>query len=33
MSIGCDVRAITRGAKARPGAVLVAGGLLLLSLP
>ena len=32
MSIGCDVRAVTRGAKARSGAALLRG-LLLLSVP
>jgi hypothetical protein len=31
-TMGCDIRAITRGAKARPGAALI-GGLLLLSVP
>ena len=33
MSIDRDFRAITRGAQARPGAALVLGGLLLLSIP
>jgi hypothetical protein len=34
MSIRCDHRAITRGAEqARPGAALILGGLLLLSVP
>ncbi len=34
MSIGCDHRAINRGAgTARPGAALVLGGLLLLTVP
>ena len=34
MSIGRDFRAINRGAeKARPGAALILGGLLLLSVP
>ena len=34
MSIGRDLRAINRGAtKARPGAALILGGLLLLSAP
>jgi len=33
MLIGRDLRAITRGAKARPGAALILGGLLLLSVP
>jgi len=28
-----DFRAITRGAQARPGAALILGGLLLLTLP
>ena len=34
MPICCDSRTIHRGAgKARPGAALILGGLLLLSLP
>ena len=33
MSICRDFRAITRGASARPGAALILGGLLLLSVP
>ena len=33
MPICRDYRAINRGAKARPGAALVLGGLLLLSVP
>jgi hypothetical protein len=34
MSIGRDLRAINRGAaNARPGAALILGGLLLLSVP
>jgi hypothetical protein len=32
MSIGCNVRAVTRGAKAHSGAALLRG-LLLLSVP
>jgi hypothetical protein len=28
-----DFRAITRGAQARPGAALILGGLLLLTVP
>jgi hypothetical protein len=33
MSARCDFRAITRGAAARPGAALILGGLLLLTVP
>jgi hypothetical protein len=33
MSIGRHLRTITRGAQARPGAALILGGLLLLSVP
>ena len=33
MLIGRDLRAITRGAKARPGAALILGTLLLLIRP
>jgi hypothetical protein len=33
MSTRRDFRAITRGAQARPGAALILGGLLLLTLP
>jgi hypothetical protein len=33
MSIDRDFRAIIRGAQARPGAALIARGLLLLSVP
>jgi hypothetical protein len=33
MPIGRDNRAINRGPQARPGAALILGGLLLLSIP
>jgi hypothetical protein len=33
MPMCCDLRAITRGAEARPGAALILGGLLLLTVP
>jgi hypothetical protein len=29
----CNIRAITRGAAARPGAALILSGLLLLTVP
>jgi hypothetical protein len=33
MPTRCDIRAITRGVQAHPGAALILGGLLLLSIP